>query len=229
MEYDKSNNQFKNNGHRKSTIISAGIILALFIVLIKIHNVNSITAHYEGNKLVYKGSYYKEHYGHYEASDKLIGYIKYPFDGIYSLENDNTHNYLYVTRFTDQYLFTKEGIEIPKSGDVSMVIINYHVDEAVTDSENINLILSLENQSGRAFYKGDIPKFSNNVPHYSTIYYCYNNCPVSEYEAGTLLYIRNEWIYFPKKHSDKGVVIADENIVKELNRIFSHVYKSYNE
>lgn len=109
-----------------------------------------------------------------------------------------------------------------------MVLVSYHGDQAVTGSEDINLILSLENQSGNAFYKSDIPKFSNNVPHDSTIYYCYNNCPVSKYESGTIWYVENKWVYFSIKDSNKGVVITDRDIVKRLERIFADVYKSAN-
>lgn len=101
MEMEKSNNQVRISKHRIIVILIAGIALA-FIAFNKV-GVN--IAHYEGNKLVYKGNYYTQCYAHYDASDKKIGFIKYPSDGIYALENDNTNDYLYVTKFTDQYLF----------------------------------------------------------------------------------------------------------------------------
>jgi hypothetical protein len=225
VEFKKSNNKVSSK-YMKVVIIIAGIVMLLSIAFSKVH---SITAYYEGNKLVYIDNYYKEYYAHYDASDKLIGFIKYPFDGIYALENDNTYNYLYVSEFTDQYLFIKEGTVIPKSGGVTMVLINYHTDEAVTSREDIDLILSLENQKGETFFKDDIPKFTNNVPHNSSIYYCYNNCPVSEYTAGEIWYVEGKWVYFSMNDSGKGVVINDQDIAEELKRIFVDIYKSANE
>ncbi|MBX4260464.1 hypothetical protein KTC96_22340 (plasmid) [Clostridium estertheticum] len=231
----KFENQVRNSNYRKMTIIIAGIVMVLFIVF-KVLTISAITAHYEGNKLVFKGNSYKEYYAQYDASDKKIGFSHFPLDGIYALENDSTYNYLYVTNFTSQYLYIKEGTAISTSGDVTMALINYHTNEAITSREDIELILSLEKQTGETFLNEDIPKFNNNVPHNSTIYYCYNNCPVSEYRAGTIWYVEGKWVYFSIRDSnksvaiaDKGVVITDGDIVNKLKHIFDDVYKSANE
>lgn len=220
MESKRSNIQVKN----KKIQIMAIIFILLLIVLFKAYaNINK--GHFEDNGLVYQGALYRESFAHYEGSSKRVGYIKFPFKSFYALKGDNTYNYVWLTQFTEDYLFIKEGVAIPKYGDVTMVIIKYHTDKAIASREDIELIHSLEKQTGEPFLKNDIPKFKNSIPHNSTIYYCFDNCPVSEYKAGTIWFIKNKWIYF-SKDSDKGVVISNRDITEKLKQIFSEVYEN---
>ena len=147
------------------------------------------SAEYYGETLVWKGKTYVPCGAAYTESDKTVAKTKDGGFSIKEVEEDESHTFVVVRSFLDQYLYVDESYNIPNSGELTVVFWN-GVD--FKKAEYLSAFSDIYSSTAETFERkivfGDIKKMR-------PVYFGYNGCPLGTDFKGYLGKFENIWCY----------------------------------
>ena len=171
----------------KKTIIILSICCIFLIAIISRYYSIDRTAIYKGNKLEWKGVTYIETSGNYSEGNTVAKTKEGNWD-INEVKEDETHTFIVIRSFLDQYLFVREDYKIPKSGNVTSVFIQH---TRINNEDFCRAVEKIIVEDGEKF----IIETDNLYSKASEIWLSYENCPVETKNAGFIGFINNNWVY----------------------------------
>lgn len=204
--------------NKKLTILLGCLVavVALFTLMVSkgIIVFDYSAEHWGENDIKWKGSKYVSVSGKYHEG-KTIARFKEGNCRINEVEEDESHTFVVVRSFLDQWLVVREDYEIPKSGKITKAYWNL---KFIEDEEFFETVSELAEKATSGFaydnsnndiyqYKGD------DVMRELTV--AYEGCPVPTNYLGYMGTMNGRWCMTVGKHTGKEIncyYIPDEYI-----------------
>lgn len=165
-----------------------------------------------GDYLYWNDSYYISCSGQYSEGKTL----SMTNDGweINEVKEDETHTFVVIRSFLDQYLMVKENYEVPTSGNISIVAWNQH---QISDIALCNAISEILEQISIGAYEKieDVSHLQDDYLRHP-IYIAFEDCPVATNFMGYLWPIDGDW-YFITKDSANSTGTEHDNQIPKLS------------
>ena len=113
-------------------------------------------------------------------------------DRVYAVVEDPSHTFIVGRSFLDQYLFVSADYIVPKSGELTTVSWNgtYIADAIFLDA--VSKIVA--DKTTTFIYKTEDITPVNEDQHLRSIYFAYENCPVTTHFKGYMGKVNGEWV-----------------------------------
>lgn len=215
---------------KKSIIIIASIIGGMIPILAIIYCfmagifVLDHSAERFAESLEWNNCRYVQARGKYSEEGKTIAKTSDGDWRINEVEKDDSHTFVVVRSFLDQYLFVREDYVIPTSGEITAVYWN---EERITDEAFCKAVSEMLSAEWETFeYKTEALFMLTDTQHVRTIYLAYNDCPIGTEYAGYMGKINGKWVIIPTvpdhEYREEHTVIC-----KEIPDEYIEIIESY--
>lgn len=169
------------------------------------------------NSIIWKGVRYEPVPGRYKEG-KTIAKVKDSGLSINEVEGDDSHTFVVVRSFIDQWLVVREDYNIPKSGKITKA---YWAHQLIEDEEFLGAITEMitKVKPDSEYDTGDreIFEYTDNQ-NMKELYIAYEDCPVPTIYLGYMGVIDSEWYLTVGKGN--GSTIYCYTIPDEYSDIF---------
>ena len=158
-----------------------------------------------GEGVEWNGVFYEGCSAEY-TEGKTIAKTKDGFN-INEVVEDESHTFIVLRSFLDQYLLVREDYEIPTSGKINILFIK---GEQIKDKEFIEAFTNiLENKTSSFKYETDEEFEWNNNEQMKLVRVGYENCPIATSTVGYLGTVEGKW-HFVEKNVKYDDYLYDE-------------------
>ncbi len=164
------------------------------------------------NSIIWKGVKYESVSGKYNEG-KTIAKVKDSGLSINEVEGDDSHTFVVVRSFIDQWLVVREDYNIPKSGKITKAYWSY---QFIEDEKFLNAITEMITKVKPDFEYDtedrEIFEYTDNQ-NMKELYIAYEDCPVPTIYLGYMGVIDGEWYLTVGKGNDTKIycyTIPDE-------------------
>lgn len=175
-----------------SLLVIGCVAVAVSLLFISGIFVLDYSVEYKGERIHWSGAVYVPCAGEYTEGKTIAK----TFDGKWQLNSvveDDSHTFVVIRSFLDQYLYVREDYFIPKSGRITAVVWN---GKKINDSEICKSISEIHaNNDWDTFdYETEAIFVWTKNQQMKKLYLCYEDCPIGTDFIGYLGKINGKWV-----------------------------------
>lgn len=179
----------KRSKRTAAIILTAMIVLLASALLLRGGIAADNSGETDGERLYWNGTTYIYCAGKYTEGE-TIAKTKDGWE-INAVKEDDSHTFVVLRSFTDQYLMVNEDFHIPDDGDLSVAVWN---GERIAVAEFCDALSEiLQNATTNYQYETDNIFELKDGQKMRELYVGYDNCPVATLYAGHLGTVNGEW------------------------------------
>ena len=172
--------------------VIAGVAVAVSFLLISGTLVLDYSAEYNGERIHWNGAVYVPCAGEFTEGRTIAK----TSDGTWRLDSvaeDDSHTFVVLRSFLDEYLYVREDYVVPKSGEITAVVWN---GKKINDAEMCKSIAEIyKNNDWETFdYETEAIFFMTETQQMKELYLCYETCPVGTSFIGYLGKVNGKWV-----------------------------------
>ena len=181
---------------KKKALLRCGLVMGALAVLLCLFWAISggfvwdRSAEWHGSSLDWNGCIYVPCHGEYHEG-KTIAKTKDGWE-VNEVKEDDSHTFIVVRSFLDQYLYVKEDYVIPTQGEVTAVVWD---NNKITDAAFCSAVseLAAGAETDFDYETGGIDTLSDGQCMKS-LYFCYDGCPVGTQYMGYMGTLDDQWV-----------------------------------
>ena len=144
-----------------------------------------------GEWMTWNGKTYVQISGEYSGG-RAIAKTKDGNTMIHEVKGDPSHTFMVASSFLNQRLYVLESYQIPQSGELTTVCWN---GTFITDTEFLDAMAKIEAEKTTSFtYETDGIYAWRDNQRMKTLYFAYENCPVTTIYKGYMGKVNGEWV-----------------------------------
>ena len=169
------------------------------------------------NSIIWKGVRYEPVPGRYKEG-KTIAKVKNSGFSINEVEGDDSHTFVVVRSFLDQWLVVREDYDIPKSGKITKAYWSYQfIDDEKFLDVITEMITKVKPDSEYDTEDREIFEYTDKQ-NMKELYIAYEGCPVTTIYLGYMGVIDGEWYLTVGKGNDTKIYCY--SIPEEYSTVF---------